>query len=282
MKRIAFIAIFILLSVFSQHQTAVAQCAMCTISAEQGVKNGNTQSKGLNTGVLYLMAIPYLLIGGLASTFAFLKDIARNNNREWFAEHKAAYEQAKEDVLAFVKKLIPEIAKTDPLLSADTDPKKCVLRIYRDVRFSKNKDPYKINFGIWFSSRTKVGPEPGYYLHLEPGNSFIAGGYWMPESAHLKLIRQEIDYNISDFLEIVKEKDFSEHFSFSMENSLKNAPKGYDPEDPNIAYLKLKSFEVIKNLKDEEFFKPEIVNKLKKYFETIYPLVAFLRNAIEQ
>lgn len=216
------------------------------------------------------------------STFQFLKDVSLNNNREWFAEHKAEYEEAREDVLQFVQLLIPEIAKADPLFSAETDPKKCVLRIYRDVRFSKNKDPYKTNFGIWFSARTKGGNEPGYYLHLQPGNCFIAGGYWMPEAPHLKLIRQEIDYNISDFLDIIQEKSFAENFRFSMENALKNAPKGYDPADPNIAYLKLKSFEVIKELKEEEFFKSNIVDKLKNYFESIYPLVAFLRNALEQ
>lgn len=217
-----------------------------------------------------------------ASTFQFLGDLARNNNREWFTEHKAVYESAREDVLQLVQSLITEISKIDPLFPSDANPKKCVLRIYRDVRFSKNKDPYKTNFGIWFSAGTKGVNEPGYYLHLQPGSCFLAGGYWMPEGPHLKLIRQEIDYNISDFLQIVQEKNFAQNFSFSMDNALKNAPKGYDPADPNIAYLKLKSFEVVKKLKDEDFFKADIVNKLKKSFETIYPLVAFLRNALEQ
>jgi uncharacterized protein (TIGR02453 family) len=214
------------------------------------------------------------------STLTFIKNVAQNNNREWFAEHKGEYETAREDVLSFVQSLVPGLAKADPLISADTDPKKCIMRIYRDVRFSKNKDPYKTNFGIWFSANGKGGNEPGYYVHLQPGGCFIAGGYWMPDATHLKLIRQEIDYNSSDFQKILEEKNFATNFQLSTENTLKKAPKGYDPDDPNIAYLKLKSFEVVKAIPDEEFYKPGIVKKLVSSFETIYPLVAFLRTAI--
>ena len=215
------------------------------------------------------------------STFNFLKSIADNNHREWFAEHKDEYEAARAEVLVFVTELIKAIHEVDPLIPADTDPKKSVMRIYRDVRFSKNKDPYKKNFGIWFSAKSKGGNEPGYYLHLQPGSSFVAGGYWMPEAPHLKLIRQEIDYNVDDFKSIINEKTFAKNFELSTSNALKNAPKGYDPDDPNIQYLKLKSFEVLKKLDDEEFFDPKIVDKLKSYYQIIHPLVAFLRNAIE-
>ncbi|QXU40677.1 DUF2461 domain-containing protein [Pedobacter sp. D749] len=215
-------------------------------------------------------------------TLNFIKDVAENNNREWFAANKDVYEAAKVDVLELVAKLIPELAKVDPLLSAEADPKKSLLRIYRDVRFSKNKDPYKNNFGIWFSAKSKGGNEPGYYLHIQPGKSFIAGGYWMPEASHLKLIRQEIDYNIGDFKEIINGKDFKKNFKLGVDNALKNAPKGYDPADPNIEFLKLKSFEATTKIDDEEFLKPNLVNKLISSFKTVQPLVAFLRNAIEQ
>ncbi|WP_145859369.1 DUF2461 domain-containing protein [Pedobacter suwonensis] len=215
-------------------------------------------------------------------TLQFIKNVAENNNREWFAANKDVYEAAKADVLALVGKLIPELAKVDPLLSAEADPKKSLLRIYRDVRFSKNKYPYKNNFGIWFSAKTKGGNEPGYYLHIQPGKSFLAGGYWMPDAPHLKLIRQEIDYNIGDFKEIINEKDFKKNFKLGFDNTLKNAPKGYDPADPNIEFLKLKSFEATQKIDDEEFLKPNLVNKLISSFKTIQPLVAFLRNAIEQ
>ena len=215
-------------------------------------------------------------------TLNFIKEVAENNNREWFAANKGVYEAAKDNVLELVAKLIPELAKVDPLLSADADPKKSLLRIYRDVRFSKNKDPYKNNFGIWFSAKSKGGNEPGYYLHIQPGKSFIAGGYWMPEASHLKLIRQEIDYNIGDFKEIINGQDFRKNFKLGVDNALKNAPKGYDPADPNIEFLKLKSFEATTKIDDEEFLKPNLVNKLISSFKTVQPLVAFLRNAIEQ
>ncbi len=140
------------------------------------------------------------------------------------------------------------------------------MRIYRDVRFSKNKDPYKTNFGIWFSAYSKGGDEPGYYLHLQPGNCFIAGGYWMPDATHLKLIRQEIDYNSSDFLNMLQEKKFAANFQLSTENTLKKAPKGYDPDDPNIAYLKLKSFEVVKKIADEEFYNADHYQEIGRLF----------------
>ncbi|QNN41185.1 DUF2461 domain-containing protein [Pedobacter roseus] len=215
-------------------------------------------------------------------TLNFIRDVAENNNREWFAANKDIYETAKADVLELVATLIPELAKVDPLLSAEADPKKSLLRIYRDVRFSKNKDPYKNNFGIWFSAKSKGGNEPGYYLHIQPGKGFLAGGYWMPEAAHLKLIRQEIDYNIGDFKEIINDNDFKKSFKLGVDNALKNAPKGYDPADPNIEFLKLKSFEATTKISDEEFLKPNLVNKLISSFKTVQPLVAFLRNAIEQ
>jgi len=214
------------------------------------------------------------------STLRFLENVAKNNNREWFVENKGEYEEARENVLSLVQSLIPELAKIDPLLPAAGDPKKSLMRIYRDVRFSKNKDPYKTNFGIWFSAYSKGGNEPGYYLHLQPGNCFLAGGYWMPDATHLKLIRQEIDYNSSDFLNILNEKQFAANFQLSTENTLKKAPKGYDPDDPNIAYLKLKSFEVVKRIPDEDFYHDSITDKLAGNFKIIYPLVAFLRNAI--
>ncbi|RQO72598.1 TIGR02453 family protein [Pedobacter sp. KBW01] len=214
-------------------------------------------------------------------TLSFIKDVAENNNREWFAVNKELYEEAKHDVLKLVSAIIPELAKVDPILSAEADPKKCLLRIYRDVRFSKNKDPYKNNYGMWFSTK-KGGNEPGYYLHIQPGKSFIAGGYWMPDVPHLKLIRQEIDYNAEDFKAIINEKEFKKSFKLGVDNALKNAPKGYDPADPNIEFLKLKSFEATMKIEDEEFFKPNLVNKLISSFKTVQPLVAFLRNAIEQ
>lgn len=215
-------------------------------------------------------------------TLAFINDVAANNNREWFAENKGRYETAKADVLAFVDQLIPQLAQADPEFSAETSSKKCLLRIYRDVRFSKNKDPYKNNYGIYFAVKGKGVNEPGYYLHIQPGACFFAAGSWMPEAADLKKIREEIDYNASEFLEIIQEKNFSKTFQLSEEDKLKKAPKGYETEHPQIEFLKLKSFIATFPIKDEDFLKPGIVNKLKTAFEQVHPFIVFLRKAVEQ
>lgn len=215
-------------------------------------------------------------------TLAFLTELAENNDREWFAEHKERYETAKLDVLAFVDQLIPELAAVDPEFPLETQAKKCLMRIYRDIRFSKNKAPYKNNYGISFAVRNRNGNGPEYYLHLQPGKSFFATGYWMPEAPMLKLIREEIDYNADEFLEIIENTTFSEIFTLSTEDTLKKAPKGYDPEHPHIALLKLKSFIASFPISDEDLFKPTIVNQLKKAFKAGYPFVQFLRKAIAQ
>jgi uncharacterized protein (TIGR02453 family) len=213
-------------------------------------------------------------------TLSFLTEIVENNNREWFALNKDRYETAKADVILFIDELIPLLAATDPEFPLETQGKKCLMRIYRDIRFSKNKNPYKNNYGISFNVKGSKGPE--YYLHLQPGNSFFAGGYWMPEAADLKNIREEIDYNTSEFLEIINAENFTSMFSLRKEDTLKKAPKGYDPEHPQIELLKLKSFIAFFPIKDEELFNPVITKHLKKAFEGIYPFVQFLKRAVVQ
>lgn len=215
-------------------------------------------------------------------TLAFLTELVENNNREWFAQHKERYETAKADVITFVDQLIPVLAATDSEFPLESQGKKCLMRIYRDIRFSKNKDPYKNNFGISFSVKNKTGQGPEYYLHLQPGKSFFAAGYWMPEAPLLKNIREEIDYNTSEFLELIEAKDFRDLFTLSTEDTLKKAPKGYDPGHPQIGFLKLKSFIATFPIRDEELFKPTIVNHLKRAFTTAYPFIQFLRRAIAQ
>jgi uncharacterized protein (TIGR02453 family) len=211
-------------------------------------------------------------------TLDFLTAVAENNNREWFAEHKALFEEAKADVISFVEELIPLLAAADPTFPLETQAKKCVMRIYRDVRFSKNKAPYKNNFGISFKQNKDSNPE--YYLHLQPGKSFFAAGYWMPEASHLKSIREEIDYNTSEFLEIIEASAFKELYQLSTEDTLKKAPKGYDANHPQIELLKLKSYIATFPITDKELLKPTINNQLKQAFTGVYPFVQFLKKAI--
>ncbi|RZL14161.1 MAG: DUF2461 domain-containing protein [Pedobacter sp.] len=212
-------------------------------------------------------------------TLDFLEVLNENNNREWFAENKQLYEEAKADLLVMIGQLIKELSAIDAHYSADTDPKKALMRIYRDVRFSKNKDPYKKNYGIAFDVKGYGPNTPSYYLHLQPGNCFFGVGFWQPEPQILKMIREEIDYNASEFLTVINDDDFKKTYALSQEDKLKKAPKGYEIDHPQIELLKLKSFIAIYNLPDAEFFKPSIVNKLKTAFEIIQPFVLFLRKA---
>lgn len=215
-------------------------------------------------------------------TLSFITDVTLNNNREWFAENKARYETAREDVLALIDQLIPNLSAVDPEFSIDTPAKKCLLRIYRDVRFSKNKDPYKNNYGISFNIKGAGTSSPGYYLHIQPGECFFAAGFWMPEPAVLKKIREEIDYNTSAFLDIINAESFTSIYKLSEEDKLKKAPKGYEVDHPQIELLKLKSYIAIYPLKDKDFLKAGIINQLKTAFESVYPFIQFLRNAVAQ
>jgi uncharacterized protein (TIGR02453 family) len=214
------------------------------------------------------------------TTFDFLRELVDNNNREWFAINKHRYEAAKEDLFAFVAPLIRQFSSIDPEFSADTPPKKCLLRIYRDVRFSINKEPYKKNYGLAFDV-IGYGPHTAsYYLHLEPKNCFMGVGFWMPEASILKKIREEIDYNAEEFLQVIEDENFKKFFALSKEDTLKKAPKGYDVDNPMIDYLKLKSFVSIYSLKEEEFYKSNITKKIVDAFVAIQPFVLFLRKAL--
>lgn len=215
------------------------------------------------------------------STFTFLKQLSENNNREWFGEFKSDYESARDNVLEFTASLICGLSKFDSSISADLTPKKCLMRIYRDIRFSKDKTPFKTNFGIAVSANGKNFNGPGYYVQIQPGNSFIAGGSWYPETGQLKAIRQEIDYNGSDFKAILTNPSFKETFAdLDRDAVLKTTPKGYSADHEDIEYLKLKSFTATCKIADKEFSKVRADEIISLNFEKIYPLMIFLRNAI--
>jgi uncharacterized protein (TIGR02453 family) len=211
----------------------------------------------------------------------FLKALKKNNNREWFLANKAKYDIAKADYLIFVDQLLKGIQKFDNTI-ADLEPKKCVFRINRDVRFSKNKDPYKTNMGASFSKGGKKVSTAGYYFHLEPGASFIAGGLWMPEADQLKNIRQEIDYCYKEFKGIVSTKAFLKHFdALSEEAKLVRPPKDYDANHPGIEYLKLKSFTVSMPVDDSFLLDKGLYKKTIETFTAMAPFIHFLNRAID-
>ena len=213
------------------------------------------------------------------STFDFLKSLKKKNNRVWFEKNKDKYLTAKQDVEKFLQLVIDETAKTDKSITG-IDAKKCMFRIYRDVRFSKDKSPYKTNMGASINPGGKKVHGAGYYVHIQPGASFIAGGMYMPEPAHLNAIRQEIDYNTKSFLKIISDKNFKKHFKgFYDDDALKNPPKGYDKTHPQIKYLKLKHFIVSGDVKEGDLQGKNAVKKASEIMKAAKPLNDFIKKA---
>lgn len=213
----------------------------------------------------------------------FLKNLARHNDRDWFEKNKSAYLEAKQVFEEIVSAVLKELSKFDAGLGG-LDPKKLPFRIYRDVRFSKDKRPYKTNMGAGFSPNGRLVQEPGYYLHIEPGNkSFLAGGIYMPDANNLARIRQEIDYNPEGLKKIMKGRNFRKFFEdFDKFDKLKTAPKGYPKEHPDIELLKLKSFIVEMPLTDKQVTDRKFISVVANGCKAIKPLNDYLREAIAQ
>jgi len=214
------------------------------------------------------------------TTFKFLSSLKKNNNKEWFDKHRDQYLSAKENMESVVGEVIRAISSFDKPIGG-LDPKKCVFRIYKDVRFSKDKTPYKTNLGAGINANGKKAIEPGYYLHIEPGNSFIAGGMWMPPRDELKKIRQEIDYNPKPLKKILANPSFKKYFGgLSPENKLKTTPKGYDKEHPEIELLRNNSFIVWHKIPDKVITSKGFVKEIAKGAKIMMPFLDYLKVAI--
>ncbi|MBC7629223.1 DUF2461 domain-containing protein [Ferruginibacter sp.] len=216
------------------------------------------------------------------TTIRFLKDLQNNNNKPWFDAHRNVYENAKADLQTMVGQLIPAIAAFDQPIGT-LQVKDCTFRINRDVRFSKNKSPYKNNMAAYFSRGGKKASVAGYYFHCEPGKSYAAGGFYSPISPELTKIRQEIDYNFTEWKKIIDSKIFKNYFPQGVDGieSLVRPPKGYDENNPAIHYLKMKHFIVSKTFTDAELQSKTLVKDVAKVFKTIKPMIDFLNLAIE-
>jgi uncharacterized protein (TIGR02453 family) len=217
-----------------------------------------------------------------AATLSFLTDLKANNNKIWFDENRTAYETARKDFIQFVTKLIDGLGSIDPDIAATPlQAKSCIFRINRDVRFSANKSPYKTNFGAWFNKGGKKLEAAGYYVNLEPGNCFVAGGMYMPEAATLAAIRQEIDYNVEEFTSLLSNPGFTSLFNgLSRSDALQRPPKGYAADNPAIDYIKLKSFTASFVVPDATLTSPALEKKVLEGFAALQPLVAFLNRSI--
>lgn len=216
------------------------------------------------------------------STLKFLKDLGKHNNKPWFEAHRAQYLAAKEDFEELVIKLIAALGKVDENILG-LDVKDCTFRIYKDVRFSKDKTPYKTNMGAGFNLGGKKVHFPGYYFHLEPGGySFAGGGMWMPMAPELKKIRQEIDYNLEEFEKIILDKNFQKTFGqLQDEGALSRPPLGYNAKNPAIEYLKMKSFVVSVGIDDRTLTSPQLISTITRAFTLMKPFVHFLQRALE-
>lgn len=213
-----------------------------------------------------------------SSTLQFLRTLEKNNNREWFNENKTTYQEAQQDVVSFVEKLIEEMVVFDEEIGK-ADAKKSLFRIYRDTRFSKDKSPYKTNFGASLGMG-KGSQKAGYYLHIEPGKSFLAGGIYMPESSVLKEIRKEISAFGEEFLTIVEKDKFRNYFrGLSVEDKLKKVPQGFEKDDKMAEFLKLKHYIVTHPVSDEQLFNENAAKEFAKIYKAMKPLNDFL-NAI--
>ncbi len=215
-----------------------------------------------------------------SSTLQFLRNLEKNNNRDWFNENKTLYQEAQQDVISFVEKLIEEMADFDEEMGK-LEAKKSVFRIYRDTRFSKDKTPYKTNFGagLGMGKGNKVS---GYYLHIEPGKSFLAGGVYKPEPSVLKTIRQEISAFGDEFKAILEQDEFRNYFrGLSVEDKLKKVPQGFEKDDKMAEYLKLKHFIVTHPVSDEQLLSENAVKEFTKIFKAMKPLNDFLQTPFE-
>jgi uncharacterized protein (TIGR02453 family) len=218
------------------------------------------------------------------NTLNFLKDLKLNNSKEWLDSNRNAYENAKNDILTLAEKLIASLSDIDKTISnAYLEPKKCITRLNRDLRFAKDKTPYKTDYYIVLNKKGKNSTSAFYYLHIEPDNCFVGGGVYNPQPEQLKKIRQEIDYAFDEWSAIVHDKTFQETFPSGINNSgvLSRTPKEFDETNRASAFLKMKGFYTMEKLTDEAVTSDGTFEKINSCFKTTKPLVNFLNRAIE-
>jgi uncharacterized protein (TIGR02453 family) len=209
------------------------------------------------------------------AVFNFLKSIRKNNNREWFEKNKSRYSEAQEDMIRFADALLSRMNGHD--LIETPSGKKSLFRIYRDVRFSKEKTPYKTSWSGHFRRATS-SLRGGYYYHIEPGNSYAAGGFFNPNPADLARIRQDIDFNYPDWNKVLKRK--STVFGVLGGECLKTAPVGYSADHPAIGLLRHKQFILKHHFTDKEVMGPEFLRLLNATFSDMRPFFDYMSEVL--
>lgn len=210
----------------------------------------------------------------------FLNELSENNNREWFQNNKKRYDESREKALFITEVVINEIRKFDPDVPL-LEPKDCLFRIFRDVRFSNDKRPYKTNFGSFIAKGGRKSMHAGYYFHIEPSGSFVGGGIYMPAAEPLKAVREHIAENGEEFLSIINNKSFIKVYPEMMEDKLKTAPKGYSPDHEYINLLRYKSFAFSSQLDKSQILADNYIEKLVHSFKILQPVNRFLNDALK-
>jgi len=205
----------------------------------------------------------------------FLTGLKKNNNKEWFEAHRSDFESyIKQPMMEFIAAMAREFSAWAPEITAN--PKRSMFRIYRDVRFSADKSPYKTHAAASFHYGDKAKSMAGFYIHISPKDCYMGGGIWMPPNDYLRKIREKIAGNYKEFSAIVKKKDFVALGGLDMTESLKTMPRGFEPEHPGATYLKLKSFVAGTSITPEIAASKNLVQAAVKTYKTLLPLIRFL------
>jgi uncharacterized protein (TIGR02453 family) len=210
----------------------------------------------------------------------FLQELSENNNREWFQNNKKRYDESREKVLFLTEVLINEIRKFDSDIPS-LEPKDCMFRIFRDVRFSNDKSPYKTNFGSFIAKGGRKSIYAGYYFHIEPEGSFVGGGVYMPAAEPLKAIREYIDENGEEFSGLINNAKFKKVYPELMDDKLKTAPKGFSPDHEFIDLLRYKSFAFSSRISQSEILADTYIEQLVHSFKILHPVNRFLNEALK-
>lgn len=210
-------------------------------------------------------------------TLSFLRELDSNNNKEWFTENKHLYTKAHENVVAFTEKLLNEVSKIDHIVPKS--PKRTLFRIYRDVRFSKDKTPHK-NYFSGSITRATAALRGGYYFSIQPGQSFVGGGFYQPNKEDLARIRYELAHNADPFRKVINQKAFKTYFGEMLGDQVKTAPKGYKKDDPNIDLLRFKSMYFMHGFNDKEVTSKDFEQKMIDGFKKIRPFFDLMSDVL--
>lgn len=210
----------------------------------------------------------------------FLKRLATNNNRPWFQEHKTEYQHVQQNFEELLSAVIARIAVFDDSVS-HVQPTDCTYRIYRDIRFSSDKSPYKTHIGGYINAKGKKSNHCGYYIHLEPDNCMLAGGSWCMPSDMLKAVRQSVYDNIDEFRAIVEDPAFKAYFPIIGEEHLKTMPKGFPKDFPYPQYIQCKDYIVSCRIPDTFFDNPQFLDRIADVFKQLKRFADFTNFTID-